>query len=77
VTRINGVTIKVDREANRVLIHFPRRLSRPEYLRVRSFSFAWDAALNGYTREIRGTDGAERAAKMLADGFRQEPEPTA
>ena len=68
---VNGVGIVTDPGENRVTLTFPRRLSRDEYKRVRSFGFVWSPTRDGFTRKMGGTSGAEYAAKMLVEGFHE------
>jgi hypothetical protein len=70
---VNGVAITTDPADNRVTLTFPRRLSREEYKRVRSFGFLWSPTRSGFTRKLTGNGGAESVARMLADTFESAP----
>jgi hypothetical protein len=66
---VNGVAITTDPADNRVTLTFPRRLSREEYKRFRSFGFLWSPTRGGFTRRLTGNGGAESVARMLAERF--------
>jgi hypothetical protein len=68
---VNGVAITTDPADNRVTLTFPRRLSKEEYKRVRSFGFLWSPTRNGFTRKLTGNGGVESVARMLAERFAQ------
>jgi hypothetical protein len=67
------VTITTDPTDNWVTLIFPRRLSKEEYKRVRSFGFLWSPTRGGFTRKLTGNGGAESVARMLADTFEPAP----
>jgi hypothetical protein len=67
------VTITTDPAENRVTLTFPRRLSRDEYKRVRTFGFLWSHTRDAFTRKLTGNGGAEAMARMLATTFEPAP----
>lgn len=65
---VNGVEIVTDPDDNRIVLTYPRRLSRDEYKDVRRAGFVWSPTRNGFTRML-GTGGVLYWARELAGRF--------
>lgn len=63
---VNGCTIVVDPDDNRVLLTFPARLDRDAYKAVRSYGWLWSPSRNAFVRKI---GGAIHSARLLAEQY--------
>lgn len=65
---VNGCTIRTDPDDNRIVIEYPRRLSKDEYQNVRRAGFVWSPTRGGFTRKLGG-GGVLYWARELVKGF--------
>lgn len=63
---VNGCTITVDPDDNRVSLTFPARLDRDAYKAVRSYGWLWSPSRNAFVRKI---GNALYSARLLAEKY--------
>lgn len=63
---VNGCTITVDPDENRVRLTFPARLDRDAYKAVRSYGWLWSPSRDAFVRKI---GNALYSARLLAEKY--------